>query len=73
MAAAEPPVNDYTVVAGARHRRAPLAASTSWSRRTPRAGRSTGCPTVDRNALRIGVFEILYVDEVPDAVAVSEA
>jgi N utilization substance protein B len=30
-------------------------------------------PTVDRNALRIGVFEILYVDEVPDAVAVSEA
>ena len=30
-------------------------------------------PTVDRNALRIGVFEILYVDQVPDAVAVSEA
>jgi len=30
-------------------------------------------PAVDRNALRIGVFEVLYVDEVPDAVAVSEA
>ena len=30
-------------------------------------------PAVDRNALRIGVFEILYVDDVPDAVAVSEA
>jgi N utilization substance protein B len=30
-------------------------------------------PTVDRNALRIGVFEVLYVDDVPDAVAVSEA
>ena len=30
-------------------------------------------PAVDRNVLRIGVFEVLYVDEVPDAVAVSEA
>jgi N utilization substance protein B len=30
-------------------------------------------PAVDRNALRLGVFEILYVDDVPDAVAVSEA
>ena len=30
-------------------------------------------PGVDRNVLRLGVFEILYVDDVPDAVAVSEA
>ena len=30
-------------------------------------------PAVDRNALRIGVFELLYADEVPDAVAVTEA
>lgn len=30
-------------------------------------------PAVDRNVLRLGVFEILYVDDVPDAVAVSEA
>ena len=30
-------------------------------------------PAVDRNALRIGIFEILYVDGTPDAVAVSEA
>lgn len=30
-------------------------------------------PGVDRNVLRIGVFEILYVDDVPDSVAVSEA
>jgi transcription antitermination protein NusB len=30
-------------------------------------------PAVDRNALRIGAFELLYTDEVPDAVAVSEA
>lgn len=30
-------------------------------------------PAVDRNALRIGTFELLYADDVPDAVAVSEA
>lgn len=30
-------------------------------------------PAVDRNLLRIGAFEILFVDDVPDAVAVSEA
>lgn len=30
-------------------------------------------PAVDRNVLRLAVFEILHVDDVPDAVAVSEA
>ena len=30
-------------------------------------------PAVDRNLLRIGAFEILYCDDVPDSVAVSEA
>ena len=30
-------------------------------------------PAVDRNVLRLGVLELLYVDEIPDAVAVSEA
>ena len=30
-------------------------------------------PAVDRNVLRIGVFEILFTGDVPDAVAVSEA
>lgn len=30
-------------------------------------------PAVDRNVLRIGVWELLYADDVPDAVAVSEA
>ena len=30
-------------------------------------------PAVDRNVLRIGVFELLYVEDVPDPVAVSEA
>ena len=30
-------------------------------------------PAVDRTALRIGTFELLYVEDVPAAVAVSEA
>ena len=30
-------------------------------------------PAVDRNVLRLGVFELLYVDDVPDGVAVTEA
>jgi N utilization substance protein B len=30
-------------------------------------------PAVDRNVLRLGVFELLYADDVPDAVAMAEA
>jgi len=30
-------------------------------------------PAVDRNVLRLGVWELLYAEDVPDAVAVSEA
>ena len=30
-------------------------------------------PAVDRNVLRLGIYELLFVDDVPDAVAVSEA
>lgn len=30
-------------------------------------------PAVDRNLLRIGTYEILWADEVPDAVAINEA
>jgi len=30
-------------------------------------------PAVDRNVLRIGVYELLWADDVPDAVAISEA
>ena len=30
-------------------------------------------PAVDRAALRVGVWEILYCDDTPDGVAVSEA
>ena len=30
-------------------------------------------PAVDRNVLRLGLWEILYADDVPDGVAISEA
>ena len=30
-------------------------------------------PAVDRNVLRLGVWELLYAEDVPDAVAISEA
>ncbi|MET0915907.1 MAG: transcription antitermination factor NusB [Jiangellaceae bacterium] len=30
-------------------------------------------PVVDRNLLRIGTYEILYRDDIPDVVAISEA
>jgi N utilization substance protein B len=70
--AADPPVNEYTVrlirgIAEQQGRIDDLLATYAqgWS--------LDRMPAVDRNALRIGVYEILYVDEVPDAVAVSEA
>ena len=65
-------VNDYTEtlvrgVAGNRARIDELISSYSqgWS--------LARMPQVDRNILRLAVFEVLYVDDVPDAVAVSEA
>jgi len=30
-------------------------------------------PTVDRNVLRLGVYELIWADDIPDAVAVTEA
>ncbi|GAA1809395.1 transcription antitermination factor NusB [Nocardioides hankookensis] len=30
-------------------------------------------PAVDRNVLRLGVWELLYAEDVPDSVAISEA
>ena len=30
-------------------------------------------PAVDRNVLRLGALEVLYVEETPDAVAITEA
>jgi N utilization substance protein B len=68
----EPPVHEYTVdlVRGVRDEQPRIDEVLStyaqdWSLER--------MPAVDRNALRIGVYEILYVDSVPDAVAVTEA
>jgi len=70
--AGEPPVNEYTVtlVRGIAEHQARIdelisTYSQGWSLER--------MPAVDRNVLRLGILEILYVDEVPDAVAVSEA
>jgi N utilization substance protein B len=70
--AGEPPVNEYTVtlVRGITEHQARIdelirTYSQDWSLER--------MPTVDRNVLRLGILEILYVDDVPDAVAVSEA
>jgi transcription antitermination protein NusB len=69
---AERPLNDYTVrlVQGVAERRSDIddtieRYATGWS--------LARMPAVDRNLLRIGVYELRYVDEVPAAVALSEA
>ena len=71
-AAADPPLNPYTVtlVEGVIANQPAIddlisTHSTSWS-----LGRM---PAVDRTVLRLGVFELLYVAEVPPGVAISEA
>lgn len=70
--AGEPPVNEYTItlVRGISEHQSRIdelirTYSQGWSLER--------MPAVDRNVLRLGILEILYVDEVPDAVAVSEA
>ncbi len=66
------PVNDYTVelVQGVTEHRTRLDEiiaeyAEGWTLQR--------MPAVDRNVLRLAVFEVLFVDDVPDAVAVSEA
>jgi len=68
----EPPVGDYTVtlVEGVTEHAADIdevisTYATDWP--------IERMPAVDRNILRIGVYELQYVDEVPTAVALSEA
>ncbi len=70
--AGEPPVNEYTVklIRGVVEHQARIDELISTYAQGWTLERM---PTVDRNALRLGVYEILYVDELPDAVAVSEA
>ena len=72
VADGEGPTNEYTsfLVRGVGEHRARIdelltTYSQGWS--------LDRMPAVDRNVLRIGVFELLYVEDVPDPVAVSEA
>jgi N utilization substance protein B len=66
------PVNDYTVelVQGVTEHRARLDEVISGYAQGWTLDRM---PAVDRNVLRLATFEVLYVDDVPNAVAVSEA
>ena len=66
------PVADYTgvLVRGVEEHRTRIdELLTGYSTQWPLAR----MPSVDRNVLRLGVFEVLWSDDVPDAVAVSEA
>jgi N utilization substance protein B len=72
IAEGEGPTNDYTavLVRGVEEHRARIdevlaSYSEGWTLER--------MPAVDRNVLRLGVWELLYAADVPDAVAVSEA
>ncbi|HEX6336565.1 MAG TPA: transcription antitermination factor NusB [Jiangellaceae bacterium] len=72
LASADPPLNEYTVtlvegIIAHRERIDELLSTYAVGWTLDRM------PAVDRNVLRIGVFEIVYRDDVPDAVAISEA
>ena len=69
---AEPPVNDYTIelVEGVQEHRRRIDELLSeyaegWS--------IERMPDVDRAILRLGMYELLWRDDVPDAVAIDEA
>jgi N utilization substance protein B len=66
------PTNDYTaeIVRGVVAEQARIDEQLSTYSRGWTLARM---PAIDRNVLRIGAWEILYVDDVPDVVAVSEA
>jgi transcription antitermination protein NusB len=72
IALADPPINDYTIelVEGVTAHRAAIDQlltdySEGWT-----LGRMPG---VDRAVLRIGLYELLWAADVPDAVAIDEA
>ncbi len=72
VARADPPLNPYTVslvegVAAHRERIDELLSTYSVGWTLDRM------PVVDRNILRLGTYELLWEDDVPDPVAVSEA
>ncbi|WP_432479150.1 transcription antitermination factor NusB [Nocardioides sp. GXQ0305] len=72
VAEGEGPTNDYTdfLVRGVAEHRERIdellsAYAQGWT--------LARMPAVDRNVLRIGAFEVMWVDDVPDPVAVTEA
>ncbi len=72
LAQAEPPVPEYAVelvegVLAHRERIDELLATYAEGWTLERM------PPVDRNVLRIGVYELLWCDDVPDAVVIDEA
>ena len=72
LAAQDPPIGDYSVelvrgVLGHQERIDELLTTYAEGWTLDRM------PSVDRNVLRLGVFELLYAADVPDAVALSEA
>lgn len=66
------PLNDYTVqlVQGVADHRGDLDATIE---RYARGWTLDRMPAVDRNLLRIGIYELQYVDDVPAAVTLDEA
>jgi transcription antitermination protein NusB len=72
VALAEPPVNDYTIelVEGVHAHRQRIDAILAQFAEGWTVDRM---PDVDRAVLRLGVYELLWRDEIPDAVAIDEA
>jgi N utilization substance protein B len=70
--AGEVPSNEYTtaLVRGVDEKRAELDALIA---RNAEGWSLDRMPAVDRNVLRLAAYEILFVEDVPDAVAISEA
>jgi len=72
IALADPPINDYTIelIEGvAAHRPAIDQLLTDYSE----GWTLDRMPGVDRAVLRIGLYELLWAADVPDAVAIDEA
>ncbi len=72
VALADPPINDYTIelIEGVASRREEIDQmlsnySEGWT--------LARMPGVDRAILRIGLYELLWADDIPDAVAIDEA
>lgn len=72
IAVNDPPVGEYTkvLVEGVQSQRVRIddllsTYSVNWPLER--------MPAVDRNVLRVGVYELLFAADIPDAVAISEA